>query len=57
LDWSRKALGLGSPLSKVILSIVEDLACQGGVLIRHSCIARNHWRIVEKLQQTAAMFG
>jgi hypothetical protein len=57
LNWSRKALGLGSPVSKVILSIVEDLTCLGGVLIRHSCITRDHRRIVEKLQQTAAMFG
>jgi hypothetical protein len=57
LDRSRKTLRLRSPISKIVLSIVEDLSSLGGMLIGTSGIARHNGRVVEELQQATTMLG
>lgn len=45
------------PLTEIILSILEDLASQGLMVIRLACITRNNGGVVNVVEQATSMAG
>lgn len=57
LDGCSKLVGLGLPVSKVVLTVVEDLAGLRAVLEDSTGITWDDGRVVEEFQETTSVLG
>ena len=56
-SWSIIDVALWSPISKIILAVVQDLASLTGLGKAGTSIAWNHWRVVKKSQEPTSVLG
>ena len=45
------------PVLQVVIAVVEDLARLWACIVCHTCVTRNDWRVIQELEQSAAVLG